>query len=171
MDVIVREARPDDAEGMVSYMHFISAEPNNQLLYGPGEFTRTVEDERALLESVAASDNSAFFVAEDQGRIVGIANVAGGTRRATRHSGGIGISLHPDYRDQGVGTRMMRYIIQWARETGIITRLELSVFTHNARAIHVYENVGFILEGITRNAYVKDGHYLDAMIMALLLEE
>ena len=170
-EVIIREAKPGDAEGMVAYMQVLSAEPHNNILFGPGEFSITAEEERNFLESTAASDNSTFIVADAGGKIVGIANVAGGRRRAARHNGGIGISLHSDYRDQGIGTRMMRYLIEWARGTGVITRLELEVFTHNVRAIHVYENVGFILEGIRRNAFVKDGKYVDSMVMAMLLDE
>ncbi|HKP54614.1 MAG TPA: GNAT family protein [Chloroflexia bacterium] len=171
MNVVIREARPDDAEGMITYMQIISSEPNNYILWESGEFSVTVENERKMLESAAASDNSIFVVADAGGQIVGIANCAGGTRRATRHSALIGISLHPDYRDQGIGTRMMRYIISWARETGIIRRLDLHVFTYNARAIHLYEKLGFVLEGIRRKAYLKDGKYVDSMAMALLLDE
>ncbi len=170
MDVVIREARPEDAEGMVAYMQMISSEPNNNLVWEPGEFNITVENERKMLEGVTASDNSIYIIADAGGRIVGAANCAGGTRWAVRHSGLIGISLHPDYRDQGIGTQMMRYIIAWAKETGIITRLELSVYVHNIRAIHVYEKVGFVLEGIRRNAYIKEGKYRDSMMMALLLD-
>lgn len=170
-DVVIREARSDDAEGMVSYMQLLAAELNNNILYEAGEFSYTVEEERSVIESTVASDNSVFVVADAGGEIVGIANIAGGRRRAARHSGLIGISLHPAYRDQGIGTRMMRYLISWARESGIITRLELHVFVHNSRAIHVYESLGFVLEGINRNAFIKDGRYVDSMVMALLLGE
>ena len=168
---MIREARPEDAQGMVAYMQLLSDEPNNNIGFEAGEFAVTVDEERRTLESVAATDNSIFIVADAGGQIVGIANCAGGRRRGNRHSGMIGISLHPNYRDRGLGTRMMRYIITWARETGIITRLELEVFTNNARAIHLYEKLGFVLEGIRRNAFIKEGKYRDNMMMALLLNE
>jgi RimJ/RimL family protein N-acetyltransferase len=171
VDVVIREARPDDAEGMVSYMKLLSDEPDNYIGFEAGEFNVTVEEERDLLESTATSDNSVFIVAEADGEVVGIGNITGGRRRGARHNGTIGVSLHPDYRDQGLGTRMMRYIISWARDTGVITRLELEVFTHNVRAIHVYEKLGFALEGIRRNAFIKEGRYVDSMMMALLLGE
>jgi RimJ/RimL family protein N-acetyltransferase len=170
-DVVIREARPDDAEGMVSYMKLLSDELDNYIGFEAGEFNVTVEDERDLLESTAIADNSVFIVAEAGGEIIGIGNITGGHRRGAKHNGTIGVSLHPGYRDQGLGTRMMRYIISWAKETGIITRLELEVFTHNVRAIHVYEKLGFVLEGIRRNAFIKEGRYVDSMMMALLLDE
>ena len=170
-DVVIREARLDDAQGMVEYMQLLSNEPNNNIGFEAGEFSVTAEEERKMLESVATSDNSIFIVAEAGGQLVGIGNCTGGRRRGNHHSATIGISLHPDFRGRGLGTRMMRYIITWARETGTITRLDLEVFANNAPAIHLYESLGFSLEGIRRNAFIKEGKYRDNMMMALLLNE
>ncbi len=169
-DVIIREARAEDAKKVIAYMQLVSAEPNNNILYEEGEFNFTVEEEQRILRDVAASENSVFVVADADGEVVGIANIAGGRRRAARCSGTIGITLHPDYRDQGIGTRLMQYLIDWARATGIITRLELHVFTRNERAIHLYEKMGFVSEGVQRKAFIKDGEYVDSMVMGLLLE-
>lgn len=44
-------------------------------------------------------------------------------------------------------------MIEWARGTGIIRRMELEVFTHNERAIHVYEKLGFLVEGTKEQAF------------------
>lgn len=123
------------------------------------------------MQDVAASDNSTFVVVDAGGEVVGIANVAGGRRRAARSSGTIGITLHPEYRDRGIGTRLMQHLIDWAKGTGVITRLELHVFTRNTRAIHLYEKMGFVPEGVQRKAFFKDGEYQDSMVMGLLLEE
>jgi putative acetyltransferase len=49
-------------------------------------------------------------------------------------------------------------------------RLELEVFTNNPRAIHVYEKVGFEIEGCKRRAVLKEDGYHDTYIMSLLVE-
>jgi RimJ/RimL family protein N-acetyltransferase len=169
-NITIRPATPDDAEGMIAHVQLLSAEPDNQIVLGPGEFAMTVEEERNIIASHAASGNSIFIVADDAGRVVGIASIFGRRRNAERHNGTLGISLHPDYRDRGLGTRMMLWLIEWARGTGVLTRLELEVFARNARAIHVYERVGFVREGIRCNAFLKDGRYIDSIIMGLILE-
>ena len=51
-----------------------------------------------------------------------------------------------------------------------IKRLELAVYTHNERAIHVYETLGFVREGRRKNVVRKNGRYLDDLIMALMLD-
>jgi putative acetyltransferase len=82
----------------------------------------------------------------------------------------LGISVRKDWCDRGVGTALLRAAIDHARAGGVVKRIELAVFAQNARAIHVYEKLGFRHEGRRRNAVLKNGRYLDDLIMALLLE-
>jgi RimJ/RimL family protein N-acetyltransferase len=42
------------------------------------------------------------------------------------------------------------------------------VHADNARAISLYERVGFVREGIVRDAVCVDGEYRDAITMALI---
>jgi RimJ/RimL family protein N-acetyltransferase len=166
--VIIREARPDDAAQMIAHMQTLAEEPDRMIVTGPGEFNLTVEEERAILEADAKSDNSVFMVAEVDGQIIGLLGCTGGMRQANRHSTYLGMSIRKEWREQGIGTALMQAAIEWARGTGIITRMELEVFAHNARAIHVYEKCGFQAEGIRRKAFFRDGQYIDSIVMALL---
>lgn len=166
--VVIREAKPDDAAQMIAHMQTLAEEPDRMIVTGPGEFNRTVEEERAILEAGAKSDNSVFMVAEANGQIIGLLDCSGGKRKANRHSTSLGMSIRKEWREQGVGTALMQAAIEWARGTGIVTRIELEVFAHNARAIHVYEKCGFQAEGIRRKAFFRDGQYIDSIIMALL---
>jgi len=168
--IVIREAVPADAAQIVAYMQRISHEPNNNILTGPGEFTLTVEEERELIEEYSFTPNAVMLVAVADGKIISVMHSRGGKRRAARHTASVGISVDRDWRGKGVGTAMMARLIEWAEQNPVITRLELEVFTSNERAIHVYEKFGFQIEGCKRRAYFKDGDYLDAYVMALLLE-
>jgi RimJ/RimL family protein N-acetyltransferase len=168
--VIIREAVPADAEQIVAYMQRISHEPNNNILTGPGEFTLSVEEERQIIEEYAAAGNAVSLVADAGGQIIGLLHCRGGKRRAVRHTASLGITVHQDWRNKGVGSALMARLVEWARQNPVITRLELEVFTDNPRAIHVYEKLGFQIEGCKRRAVYKDGQYHDIYVMALLLE-
>jgi RimJ/RimL family protein N-acetyltransferase len=168
-DFIVREATPDDAPQIIDHVVRISNEPNNNILMSPGEFTMTIEEEAALLAEYAAADNAVYLIAEADGKIIGSLNCRGGKRSANRHNAALGIVVNKDWRDRGVGTALMERVIDWARASGVVTRLELEVFTDNGRAVHVYEKVGFQIEGRKVRAYFKEGVYVDAYVMALLL--
>lgn len=168
--IVIREAVPADAGHIVAYMQRISHEPNNNILTGPGEFGFTVEEERDLIEEYSLTDNAVMMVAEAEGKLISLLHCRGGKRRAGRHTASIGITVHRDWRGKGVGSAMMARVVEWATENPVIKRLELEVFTTNERAIHVYEKFGFQMEGCKRRAYYKEGIYLDAYMMALLLE-
>jgi RimJ/RimL family protein N-acetyltransferase len=168
--IVIREAVPADAGQIVAYMQRISHEPHNNILTGPGEFGFTVEEERDLIEEYSLTENAVMLVAVAEGKLISLLHCRGGKRRAARHTASLGITVRADWRDKGVGSAMMTRVIEWATQNPIIKRLELEVFTTNERAIHVYEKFGFQMEGCKRRAYYKDGDYVDAYVMALLME-
>lgn len=170
MELTVREAHPDDAEQLVPFVQRLAEEePPPYIVMGPGEFTLTVEQERQVLADYAAADNCVFLVAEVGKQVVGILNCKGGTRRANRHEVVLGISVAREWRGRGVGKKLMARAIEWARGTGIVTRIELRVFVRNEVARHLYESFGFEVEGCCRRAIYRDGVYFDNLVMALLL--
>lgn len=167
--ITIREARPEDAEQIIAYIQTLAEEPDIDLPMSPGEFNPPVEDERRFIQSHADADNSILLVAEAAGQIIAVMNCTGGQRRATRHAARLGISIHKDYRNQGLGNRLMSRAVEWARSTGIITRIELEVYARNAPAIHLYEKFGFEVEGRHRRTFFQNGQYIDSLVMALLL--
>ena len=48
-----------------------------------------------------------------------------------------------------------------ARSEGV-SRIELEVVSDNARAIHLYQRMGFTAEGLRRRAFIKDGVQIDS---------
>ncbi|MHA1706599.1 MAG: GNAT family N-acetyltransferase, partial [Promethearchaeota archaeon] len=50
-------------------------------------------------------------------------------------------------------------------------RIELDVFEYNLRAIRCYEKIGFVKEGIKRNAIFKKGKYQNIVMMSILRSE
>jgi len=72
MSFSVREAHPGDAGQLITYLRRLVDEPGIYIALSPGEFNYSLEDERQLLEDVAASDNSVILVAEVDGQIIGL---------------------------------------------------------------------------------------------------
>jgi len=168
--VIIREAQVADAEAMIAYVNTLAAERDIDILLMPGDFTLTVEQEAKTLANYAAADNSIFFVAEIDGQIAGNVTCHGGRRQGTRHSAELGTSVVRQWRGQGLGTLMMARAMDWASTNGVVRRVELKVFARNARAIHLYENFGFVVEGRHRQSAYRYGEYVDLLTMARLFE-
>jgi hypothetical protein len=67
MDLIVREAEPEDAEQLFAHNQAIASEPELQLLVESEEFRLTLREERQWLKYHLASRNSTLLVAEAGG--------------------------------------------------------------------------------------------------------
>jgi RimJ/RimL family protein N-acetyltransferase len=72
---------------------------------------------------------------------------------------------------QGHGTEATRMMLKIAFDTLNLERVELQVYEFNARAIHVYEKLGFRVEGRLRSVYFCEGRYHDNVVMGILREE
>jgi RimJ/RimL family protein N-acetyltransferase len=75
------------------------------------------------------------------------------------------------YWNQGYGSEAVHLLLKYGFRTLNLNRIFLRVFTDNLRAIRSYEKVGFVNEGILRQAQFDDGKYIDARIMSVLNSE
>lgn len=171
MTVIIREAQPTDAAAIISYMQQLAAEPNITVPLTPGEFNMTVEQEQQLISDFAQRPNCLFLLAEADDQIVGVLTCEGAKRKVLRHTTTLGISVAQGRRDQGIGRLLMQAAIDWARRSDVVTRIALTVYAINERAIHLYSELGFQREGYHRHTHYQHGGYIDMISMALLLEE
>ena len=126
---------------------------------------QTLEQTRKWMES--PSVGGLQLVAELDGRIVG---QAGLHRLAGRrsHAAGIGLGVHDDYCGKGIGSALVKELVDAADNWLDIRRLELAVFSDNAAAIAVYRKFGFEVEGTYRAHSFRDGRYVDSLAMARL---
>jgi RimJ/RimL family protein N-acetyltransferase len=74
-------------------------------------------------------------------------------------------------RGRGLGTEALRLVVTYGFEVAGLHRVELEAYTDNARALHVYEKCGFVVEGVRRHVELWDGRWRDAVLMAALADE
>jgi len=176
VSVIIREARPEDAERLIAHITAIADDPTSEILLWPGEFQLTLEEERKWIKTNLDADHSTVLVAEVTdveragGKIVGVLSCAGGEHRGNHHTTTLGITIHKDWRNQGIGRALMEHAIAWAKSTGVVRRIQLGVTSTNTPAIHLYEKLGFEKEGLRRRGMFKNGRYYDTWLMGLLVD-
>jgi ribosomal protein S18 acetylase RimI-like enzyme len=108
-----------------------------------------------------------LFVVVSAGEVVGWCDVTPKDRPIYAHVGVLGMGLLPPFRRQGLGRRLMDRSLAAARAFGL-HRVELTVREDNSRAIALYSQVGFEIEGTQRNAFLVDGAYQNLIMMAVL---
>jgi len=90
------------------------------------------------------------------------------TRWRMRHVASIGMAVRDDR--QGVGTALMRAVLDLADNWLNLSRIELRVYTDNAPAIALYEKFGFEIEGTHRRLAFRNGEYVDGYSMARIVD-
>ena len=79
----------------------------------------------------------------------------------------LNLAVHPDWRRQGVGARLLEYVIDFSRAKGAEEVL-LEVRRSNYGAISLYRHFHFKPQGIRPRYYRESGE--DAIVMGLHLE-
>lgn len=160
-EIIVRQANPSDARGIISCMQSVMDERK----YLVSEYYLLTE--RGGEQERIRNPDDLTLVCEHRKEIVGVLTVQrGGMYRKNRHVGGtMGIAIKAGYRHRGgLGTRMITEAIEWCRKQGIL-KLNLEVFSSNTNAISLYEKIGFEREGVRRKQFIIDGEYVDDILM------
>lgn len=100
-----------------------------------------------------------FLVAEDGDQIAGYCGVV-----MVPDEGDItNVSVAKSRQGQGIGSQLVKELIRRAAEAGV-TRLYLEVRRSNDKALRLYEQLGFVREGIRKDYYEEPVE--DAVLMS-----
>jgi putative acetyltransferase len=163
MTILIRRASPKDA---AAYARFMShPEVFSSLMQMP--FTDEEVWRTRLTEGCAPGKTDLPLAAEMNGEVVGSAGLHPvGVALRRRHALTLGISVAPEVQGRGVGSTLMVAMCDYADNWLGALRIELTVYTDNARAIALYRKFGFEIEGTFRGYAMRDGRYADAYAMA-----
>jgi RimJ/RimL family protein N-acetyltransferase len=77
----------------------------------------------------------------------------------------------PAHQGQGYGAEALGLALRFAFQELNLHRVQLTVFAYNARAIALYEKLGFVREGVYREHLQRDGQRHDMYLYGLLRHE
>ncbi|HAT4255113.1 GNAT family N-acetyltransferase [Clostridium perfringens] len=124
------------------------------------------EEEELIKEKIInRGKNQYWYVAEENGKVIGLGILMNHGNLRRKHVGVITLMVNSDYQNKGIGSLLMDKLINLSESLNII-RLELCVFRDNYKAINLYKKFGFKEEGIKIKSALKNGEYVDEIIMA-----
>ena len=165
--MIVRRAQAKDAP--------ILAKAQKEIAKVPGYFCSqpselTSENVQATI-STLHKNRGLYIVAEIEGQLVGHAFLEPLHPQALSHVAELTVVVHKGWQEKGIGSRLMKELIAYAKSSQWIERIELWVRASNERAISLYKKIGFQEEGRLKKRVKVGNRYFDDIVMALYMLE
>jgi RimJ/RimL family protein N-acetyltransferase len=164
--ITLRRATADDVDWLVQLYNDEETEPFLGARSSRDAATIGAEVERSLREPT----KTGRLVIEVDGEPAG-ALAFDETSETNRIAHLGGLAVHPDFRGRGVADEAARAFQRYLLDELGFHRLELAVYSFNERAIRHSERVGYVREGVKRQAYLRHGEWQDAVQFALLRED
>ena len=168
MELIIEKAKAADAGEVLEFTRICGAETDN-LTFGAEGIPVSPEDEAAFLRSMEDSNTGIFLVSRDGADIIGTASYSAYTRKRMAHRGELGVTVRKAYWNMGVGSALLRELLDFAKNTAGSEIVSLAVRCDNASAIRLYEKFGFRRIGVFRGYLKVNGALVDCAVMELFL--
>jgi RimJ/RimL family protein N-acetyltransferase len=166
-NLIIRPACPSDADALVETLEEVS---NEGIYLLHDHATRTPAEQERIIRYLDWSRNLIAVASLDNQIVGGMGLFVGGTSPKSQTFCNLGIHIVRRARSLGIGSMLMTYGIDWARERNY-HKICLSVFSTNHRALSLYKKLGFVVEGIRREQYYFRDQWVDEILMAKFLQE
>ncbi|KAB7615362.1 N-acetyltransferase [Amylibacter sp. SFDW26] len=160
----IRQATQDDVDGIVAIWNDLIT--NTDVTFTTDLKTR---DQISAVLLDKADLGRPFFVAEDEGQIIGFAtygNFRNGSGYA--HSMEHSIMLVPAAQGKGAGKQMMQILEDHAKRSGVHTFVG-GINSNNKQSIKFHEAIGYQTVGDIKQAGFKFGCWHDLVLMQKLL--
>jgi ribosomal protein S18 acetylase RimI-like enzyme len=168
-EVLIRPCIPQDATAFRALR--LEALKGHPTQFG-SDYEEALEkpDEYWIQRVTLNPDEEAVFLAEKDGKLVGMTGIYRGSGKKGRHAAGVwGVYVQPGLRGAHIAEALIRACLGWARAKGIVIA-RLGVGVDNKPAIRCYERCGFVTYGIEEKSGYYDGRYFDEYLMAVSLE-
>lgn len=162
----IRYGTEEDADNLLDLMTKLDYETKN-MLFEPGE--RSTNSDGLKNRLSIEKEEQLMLLVEDHNKLCGFLSAQRGHVNRIKHTSYIVVGLLEEIQGRGIGTKLFEKLEQWAKENQI-TRLELTVVETNGPAIHLYEKMGYIKEGLRRNSMIVDGSYVNEFYMSKLID-
>jgi RimJ/RimL family protein N-acetyltransferase len=83
----------------------------------------------------------------------------------------ISLDILAAYQNKGYGTEAINWVLEWGFQMAGLHRIGIETFSYNEGAQRLYQKLGFVLEGRTRESLWYDGKWHDYLSFSMLEHE
>ena len=128
-----------------------------------------ISRQKIWFEQINQDGNRMYFAIEKKGIFVGYVRTDEWDK--VNQSIRIGIDIVPKYRRRGIATKVYDLLLNYLFNQLNIHRIWLLVADYNIPALSLYEKLGFVKEGMQREALFRDGKRHSYIMMSKLQNE
>lgn len=115
--------------------------------------------------------NSLMIFSQDEQKLIGLVGAYWEEKTKTAHIANIvSVYLKPEYRNQGIGRRLLESIIGESRQQPHITKLKIGVNPTQISALALYHKLGFRVVGELQNELHVQNQYYSEYLMEMLIK-
>jgi RimJ/RimL family protein N-acetyltransferase len=167
LNYTIRSAIEKDAKELSVLRLQIDGETEN-LDREKGEAFINEQGFQQIIKIDTENDRNVFLVAVVDDRIVGFSRCEGNQLKRFAHKVEFGVCVLQEFWGYGIGKNLLKQSISWADSNGI-KKITLNVLETNEKAVKLYQNLGFEIEGILKNDKIlSDGQYYNTIVMGRL---
>lgn len=166
--LLIREATSADAKQLL-VLKLEYLKDSNTIPLFDYEYSNTIKEESELIQNLHQQSNSLLLVAESDGDIIGNIDLTGSWRKKMQHTAMIGMGIHTQWQNQGIGTLLIQNVLEWSKENEILKVLWLEVYATNLPGISLYKKIGFKESGNIENFFLEEEKYIDKITMIINL--
>ncbi len=167
--VRLRGIRDEDLPVVAGWLMDPAIRATNSASAAPLSAASAREDVARWSANQTADAGFSIETLDDEPTLVGHIGLFGAGVRD--RCGTVGILLGRQFVGRGYGTDAVRVVVSYGfREVGL-HRIQLGVWSFNARAIAAYRKAGFVEEGRRREVVQHDGRWYDEILMSILDHE
>jgi ribosomal protein S18 acetylase RimI-like enzyme len=162
--IIIRRAIVADAEALPALrLEALQCHPE---AFGSDYERESARPASFWVERLSDRADSAIFVAESAGQLVGMIGIYRSELVKLRHNATIwGVYVRPQWRGRGIAVDLLQTAVNWAERQGL-KWVKLAVIANNGAAIRAYVKSGFRAYGVDPAVIYHDGVYYDELLMA-----
>ncbi|PFA69255.1 GNAT family N-acetyltransferase [Bacillus sp. AFS015802] len=161
---VIRAANVGDAQKLSEVRLQVDGETEN-MDRDRGEAYIDKEGFIQIIKEDSESPRNLFLVCEVDDRIAGFSRCEGTSLKRAAHKVEFGVCILREFWGYGIGKNLLKESIRWA-DSNDIKKMTLNVLETNEKAIMLYKNNGFEVEGVLkRDKLLADGRYYDTVVM------
>lgn len=155
----------NDVHILKDYINKISNEKTHILYQGEQQ---TLESETAWLKNKLdkiSTGECVYLCAFYKDKLIGSSEITL-LDKVKSHIGSFGITIHSDFRQEGIGHKLMELVIaESIKNIPNLKIIELEVFGNNPIANDLYKKLGFVEHGRLPGGINHQGKFVDAVLM------